>query len=42
MADDSAAGSCTTMLISTDRDCEMINATPRRSGIPVNITAVIG
>jgi anaerobic selenocysteine-containing dehydrogenase len=33
-------GANTNLLISTDRDCEVINAMPRQSGIPVNINAI--
>ena len=32
-----AAGACTNLLVSTDRDCEEINAMPRQSGIPVRL-----
>jgi anaerobic selenocysteine-containing dehydrogenase len=31
------AGACTNLLVSTDRDCETINAMPRQSGIPVRL-----
>jgi anaerobic selenocysteine-containing dehydrogenase len=35
-----AAGACTNLLVSTDRDCEEINAMPRQSGIPVRLRAI--
>lgn len=37
---DAQPGACTNLLISTDRDCEVINAMPRQSGIPVTVRPV--
>ncbi len=37
---DDAAGACTGMLISTDRDFESITAMPRMTAIPVNVVPV--
>ena len=34
------AGACTNLLVSTDRDCEAINAMPRQSAIPVRLRPV--
>lgn len=31
------AGSCTNLIISTDRDCEAVNAMPRMSAVPVTV-----